>query len=62
VKYVFHLLISIATKKNEMKSPGSDVDSDSKHSEDSDESSVKKLDKKPKSKKTTQAKCKQSLT
>jgi hypothetical protein len=52
----------IATKKNEKKSPGSDVDSDSKHSEGSDESSVKKLDKKPKLKKTTQAKCKSSLT
>jgi hypothetical protein len=32
----------IAIKKNEKKRPGSDVDSDSKHSEDSDESSVKK--------------------
>ncbi len=40
------------------RSVGSDVDPDSTHSEDSDESSVKKLDKKPKLKKTTQAKCK----
>ncbi len=58
MKYVFHLLITIATKKNEKKSPGNGVDMDSEHSEDSYESSVQKLNKKPKSKKTTQAKFK----
>jgi hypothetical protein len=49
VKNVFHLLNTIATKKNEKKSPGSDVDPDSTHSEDSDESSVKKIRQKKRS-------------
>jgi hypothetical protein len=35
VKYVFHLLVTVATKNKEKKSTGSEVDSDSKEDEDS---------------------------
>ena len=62
----FHLIfpfpITVASKKKNKKRQGNDEATDSKEDEDSDESSEQKLDKKPKSKKPTTAKCKFSKT
>jgi hypothetical protein len=58
----FSVRITVASKKKNKKRQGNDEATDSKEDEDSDESSEQKLDKKPKSKKPTTAKCKFSKT